>query len=224
MAELGFAWCATEHALYTRQRGKEEPVVGVYVDDLIVTGAQEKDIEAFKVEMATRFQMSDLGALSYYLGIEVKQGSGEVTLGQRAYARKLGMANCKPTTTPMEERIKLSKQSTTEKVDAARYQSIVGGLRWLTHTRPDIAFAVGYVSRFMEDLREDHRTVVKGLLHYIQGSGTRLSSSLRAVGLAEASWSSRLLVMWTWRATSMGGAAPQACWSSSAQHQSPGSH
>ena len=174
MAELGFTRCATEHALYTRRRGKEELVVRVYVDDLIVTGAREKDIASFKAEMAARFQMTDLGALSYYLGIEVRQGSRAVTLGQRAYARKLleraGMANCKPAATPIEERIKLSKQSTAEKVDTTCYRSIVGGLRWLTHTRPDIAFAVGYVSRFTKDPREDHWMAVKRVLCYIQGS------------------------------------------------------
>jgi len=66
------------------------------------------------------------------------------------------MAGCKVVATPMEERIKLSKQSITAKVDATLYQSIVGSLRWLTHTRPDIAFAVGYLSRFMEDPQEDN--------------------------------------------------------------------
>ena len=69
--------------------------------------------------------MSDLGALSYYLGIEVRQGKGELTLGQSAYASKLlersGMAECKPCVTPMEERLKLTKASTTAKVDATLY-------------------------------------------------------------------------------------------------------
>jgi hypothetical protein len=106
------------------------------VDNLIVTGARAQDIDAFKREMVARFKMSDLGALSYYLGIEVKQGKDAITLGQRAYAEKLlersGMADCKPSATPMEKRIKLSKQSTTEKVDATHYRSIVGGLRYLT--------------------------------------------------------------------------------------------
>jgi hypothetical protein len=174
MAELGFARCATEHALYTRRRGKEHLIVGVYVDDLIVTGARAEDIGRFKEEMAARFRMSDLGALSYYLGIEVRQGKDIIRLGQRAYALKLleraGMAGCKAVATPMEERIKLSKQSTAAKVDATLYRSVVGGLRWLTHTRPDIAFAVGYVSRFMEDPREDHWAAVKRLLRYVQGT------------------------------------------------------
>ena len=66
------------------------------------------------------------------------------------------MAECKPCVTPMEERMKLTKASTTTKMDAILYRSIVGGLRYLVHMRPDIAFVVGYVSRFMEDPRENH--------------------------------------------------------------------
>ena len=119
----------------------------MYVDDLIVTGAHTEDINNFKREMAARFRMSDLGALSYCLGIEVRQGKEELTLGQSAYASKLlersGMAEYKPCVTPMEERLKLTKASTTAKVDATVYRSIVGGLRYLVHTRPDIAFVVG---------------------------------------------------------------------------------
>jgi len=70
----------------------------------------------------------------------------------------------------MEEKIKLSKESTAEKVDATQYRSIIGGLRYLTHTRPDIMFAVGYLGRFMEDPREDHSAAVKKLLCYVAGT------------------------------------------------------
>ncbi|XP_066365434.1 uncharacterized mitochondrial protein AtMg00810-like [Miscanthus floridulus] len=124
--------------------------------------------------MVACFRMSDLGALSYYLGIEVRQGKEELMLEQSAYAPKLlersGMAECKPCVTLMEERLKLTKASTTVKVDATLYQSIIGGLRYLVHTRLDIAFDVGYVSRFMEDPREDHWATVKQLLHYVKGT------------------------------------------------------
>ncbi|XP_066392450.1 uncharacterized mitochondrial protein AtMg00810-like [Miscanthus floridulus] len=110
--------------------------------------------------MAARFRMSDLGALSYSLGIEVTQGKEELTLGHSAYASKLlewsGMAESKPCVTPMEERLKLTKASTAVRVDTTLYRSIVGGLHYLVHMRPDIAFTVGYVSRFMEDPRDDH--------------------------------------------------------------------
>ena len=88
--------------------------------------------------MVAHFKMSDLGALSYYLGIEVRQGKQSISLGQCAYVEKLlehdGMAECKPCVTPMEERLKLMKASTTAKVDATLYRSIVGGLRYLVHT------------------------------------------------------------------------------------------
>ena len=66
--------------------------------------------------------------------------------------------------------MKLSKDSTAPLVDATSYRSIVGGLRYLTHTRPDIGFAVGYVSRFMAEPREDHLGAVKHLLSYVAGT------------------------------------------------------
>ena len=80
------------------------------------------------------------------------------------------MAECKPCMTRMEERLKLTKASTAAKVDATLYRSIVGGLRYLVHTRPDIAFVVGYISRFIEDPREDHWDIVKRLLRYVKGT------------------------------------------------------
>ncbi|XP_066361228.1 uncharacterized mitochondrial protein AtMg00810-like [Miscanthus floridulus] len=124
--------------------------------------------------MVARFQMRDLSVLSYYLGIEVRQGKEALMLGQSAYASKLlewsSMTECKPCVTPMKERLKLMKDSTAAKVDATLYWSIVGGLRYLVHIRPDIAFVVGYVSRFMEDLREDHWAAVKRLLRYVKGT------------------------------------------------------
>ncbi|XP_066316725.1 secreted RxLR effector protein 161-like [Miscanthus floridulus] len=72
--------------------------------------------------------------------------------------------------TPIEEWLKLTKASTVAKVDATLYWSIIGGLRYLVHTRPDIVFIVGYVSRFMEDPRDDHWAAVKWLLHYVKGT------------------------------------------------------
>ncbi|XP_066368079.1 uncharacterized mitochondrial protein AtMg00810-like [Miscanthus floridulus] len=154
--------------------GKEELVVSMYVDDLIVIGARGEDIDSFKHKMAAHFRMSDLGMLSYYLGIKVIQGKEALMLGQSTYASKLlkrsGIVECKSCVTSMEERLKLMKASTTAKVDAILYQSIVGGLHYLVHMRPDIAFAMGYVSRFIEDPREDHWAAVKRLLRYVKGT------------------------------------------------------
>ena len=150
----------SEHASYTRRNGEAQLVVGVYVDHLVIIGASCEDIKKFKNEMADVFRMSDLSLLRYYLGIEVKQSAGGITISQGAYAAKIlersGMARCNPCEVPMTKRRKLSKRSTEPLVDATSYISIVGSLRYLVNTRPDLAFVVGYVSCFLEEPRKDH--------------------------------------------------------------------
>jgi hypothetical protein len=153
---------------------QREPVVGVYVDDLIITGLDHDDIKSFKEEMAATFKMSDLGLLHYYLSIDVRQSASRISLSQGAYAMKIversDMTGCNPCHVPMEARLKLSKQSTQPLVDAISYQSIVRSLRYLVNTHPDLAFVVGYVSHFLEEPREDHLVAVKKILRYVVGT------------------------------------------------------
>ncbi|KAL6311032.1 hypothetical protein AAG906_015921 [Vitis piasezkii] len=171
---LGFERCSLEHAVYMRNQGKGNLIVGVYVDDLIITGECIQDIDKFKSQMKKLFSMSDLGLLSYYLGIEVCQNSQRITLNQSAYARKVldkcGMKDCNPSQIPMEPRLKLSKESTSPPVDTTLYRSIVGSLRYLLHTRPDLAFSVGMVSRYMEKPTTEHMAAVKHILRYVKGT------------------------------------------------------
>jgi hypothetical protein len=67
----------------------------------------------------------------------------------------------------MEERLKLSRDSTTEEVDATQYRRLVGSLRYLAHTRSDLAFSIGYVSRFMQRSITEHQQAVKRIIHYV---------------------------------------------------------
>ncbi|CAN6303185.1 unnamed protein product [Urochloa humidicola] len=124
--------------------------------------------------MKTAFQMSDLGPLSFYLGIKVHQDDTGITLRQTAYAKRVvemvGLAECNSALTPMEERLKLSRDSTAEEVDATHYRRLVGSLRYLAHTRPDLAFSVGYVSRFMQRPTTEHLQAVKRILRYVAGT------------------------------------------------------
>ena len=123
---------------------------GVYVDDLIIAGADAEKVEKFKAAMKQRLDMSDLGLLSFYLGIEVHQDASGFTLHQAHYAKRIldlgDMAGCNPAHTLMEEKLKLSRDSEAEEVDPTHYRRLVGSLRYLVHTQPDLAFAVGYVS------------------------------------------------------------------------------
>jgi hypothetical protein len=112
---MGFVRCPSDHAIYYRGKGSDRLVVGVYVDDLIITGTSTSSIRKFKEQMADNFRMSDLDLLSYYLGIEVKQSSEGIVLSQCNYALKIlekgGMLGCNPCQVPMESRLKLSKES-----------------------------------------------------------------------------------------------------------------
>src|SRR6185312_15070292 len=171
---MGFEQSPHEAAIYRRGKGGNALLVGVYVDDLVITGTKDAEVAVFKEEMKATFQMSDLGPLSFYLGIEVHQDDSGITLRQTAYAKRVvelaGLTDCNPALTPMEERLKLSRDSTAEEVDATQYRRLVGSLRYLAHTRPDLAFSVGYVSRFMQRPTTEHQQAVKRIIRYVAGT------------------------------------------------------
>lgn len=104
-------------------------IIAVYVDDLLVTGSSTAGIEKFKPEMSSKFQMRNLGKLSYYLGIEVEQKDGHIVLKQTRYARKIlekaGMLDCNPTTYPMDPKVQITSDEQGEAVDATMFKSMV---------------------------------------------------------------------------------------------------
>ncbi|KAD5317971.1 hypothetical protein E3N88_17917 [Mikania micrantha] len=171
--DLGFKRSRKEHAVYKHVHNNEVIIVGVYMDDLIVTGSNLNNTEKFKRKMAECFEMSNLGLLSYYLGIEVSQTDHGISLKQAGYATKIlktsNMWDCNPTKYPMEPGLKLEKNDSSEMVNPTDYRRIIGCLRYLTHTRPDLSYAVGLVSRFMEAPRTTHMQAVKHLLRYVKG-------------------------------------------------------
>jgi len=135
---LGFQQSDHEAAMYRRGSGRTVLLVGVYVDDLIITGAAEDEVEAFKAQMKQIFDMSDLGTLTFYLGVEVHQDATGITLRQTHYAKRIlelgGMDGSNPANTPMEERLRLSKNSTAALVDPTHYRpSSEACATWCTH-------------------------------------------------------------------------------------------
>lgn len=113
LCELKFNRCLKEPSLYRRRKRGHILVVAVYVNDLLVTGSSLEMIVDFKRNMGTKFDMTDLGRLSYYLGIEVRQQQGCIVLSQEKYARKIiedaGMKGCNATHIPMDAGLKLGK-------------------------------------------------------------------------------------------------------------------
>lgn len=173
LEDLGFTRCPHEHAVYVKREGGETLIIGVYVDDLLIMGTSTAIINKFKQQMSDQFEMNDLGKLSYYLGMEVHQRRGYIELKQAGYAKRIlekaGMEACNPIKFPMDPNEHLNKDEGGKVVDPTEYKSMVGGLRYLVHTRPDIAYAVGIVSRFMEKPTILHKNAVKRILRYVKG-------------------------------------------------------
>ena len=151
----GFQKSPHEPTLYFMNNEAKFIIVCLYVDDLIYFGSNHRLLADFKHSMMRNFEMTDLGIMKYFLGMQVKQGRGEIFISQEKYAadilKKFYMKDCKAVSTPMALNEKLNSNDGAKKVDENQFRSLVGSLIYLTHTRPDITQAVSILSRFMHN-------------------------------------------------------------------------
>eukprot|EP00253_Pinus_taeda_P021111 PITA_21111 len=139
-----------------------------------MTGNNGSYIASIKKELGKSFEMTDLGYVHYYLGIEVTQHPKSIFLSQKEYIgdllNRFGMTEGNPLTTPMEQNLKLTSIEGKEFEDATKYRQLVGSLNYLTTTRPDISFAIGILSRLMQNPCEGHSSAAKKVLRYLKGT------------------------------------------------------
>ncbi|XP_052185318.1 secreted RxLR effector protein 161-like [Diospyros lotus] len=141
---------------------------------MLVTGSNSRLIAEFKKEMEALFEMSDLGLMTYFLGMEITQSSTGIFISQRKYIldllKKLKMKRCKSVATPLAKNGKLSKAEKGENVNLSHYRSLVGSLLYLTASRPDIMFAASVLSRYMQSPGQVHLRATKRVLSYVKGT------------------------------------------------------
>ena len=125
-----------------------------------------------KNKLEAEFDIKDLGKLKYFLGMEFARSKEGIFINQRKYILDLltetGITGCKASETPIDPKVKL-KAATKEMVDRERYQRLVGKLIHMSHTRPDIAFAVSVVSQFMHSPGPTHFEAIFRIL-YLKGT------------------------------------------------------
>ncbi|KAJ0772240.1 putative RNA-directed DNA polymerase [Helianthus annuus] len=200
LVDYGFVQSKCDHSMYVLARNGVFIVLLVYVDDIVVTGNNIDEVDKIKVVLNSNFQIKDLGKLKYFLGIEVLYNKSGVCLNQRKYCLELlsefGYLACKPIKTPIEQSYlitaKISKNQSFLK-NVTGFQKLIGKLIYLSLTRPDISYAVQFLSQFMHSPTEMHLEIALRLLRYLKsGPGCGLlfkkSDKLDLVGYVDSDW------------------------------------
>lgn len=180
-------------------KGVKMLLICLYVDDLLVTGSNHAEIEEFKERMKSEFDMTDLGVLSYFLGMEFLETAEGIVLHQKKYAndvlKRFNMMNCNPANTPVETKLKLEKGGNEKAIDPTLYKQMVGSLRYLCNSRPDISYGVGLISRFMDDPRQSHLVAAKRIMRYLKGTldygilfPKEDQGEIELIGFSDADW------------------------------------
>ena len=144
------------------------------MDDIIFGSTNEEMCEAFGEAMKSEFEMSMLGEINFFLGLQVKQLKDGIFINQAKYCkellRKFDMDQCKAINTPISTSCQLDQDCARKSVDQSKYKGLIGSLLYLTATRPDIMFGVCLCARYQYDPKESHYNAAKRILEYLQGT------------------------------------------------------
>ncbi|GJQ93944.1 retrovirus-related pol polyprotein from transposon TNT 1-94 [Tanacetum coccineum] len=169
-----FSKGSVDSTLFTRKTGKHILLVQIYVDDIIFASTDPKACDIFSNEMSSKFQMSMMGQMSFFLGLQVSQNPGGIFINQSKFAleilKKFGMDSCDPVDTPMVDRLKLDEDPLGIPVDQTRFRSMVGSLMYLTASRPDLVFAVCMCARYQASPTKKHLEALKRVFWYLRGT------------------------------------------------------
>lgn len=185
MLRLKFKKCESDHCIYFMRNGKDMIFIALYVDGLVLASNSSTLLQDTKKALSDRFEMTDMGQLKYFLGMEIEQDveAGKITVRQSKFAndilRKFNMNNSHPVKTPRDPGLKLIKNMCEqgckhhETMANVPYRNAVGCLIYLmVGTRPDLAAAVRALSQYAADPCPTHWQALKRVFRYIQGTQT----------------------------------------------------
>ncbi|KAL4385296.1 hypothetical protein GQ457_15G029610 [Hibiscus cannabinus] len=225
--KLGYQRCVNEATLYLKkEKNADLLVISLYVDDLLVMGSNDKAVSEFKLSMQKEFEMSDLGLMSYFLGMEINQSKAGIFISQNKYAldvlKKFKLESCKGVDSPLPSNLKLSKNDGEKLYDPSIFRSIVGSLLYMTATRPDLMFPATLLSRFLSSPTDVHLGVAKRVLRYVKstlGEGLNYLKMDNVVltGYSDSDWAGSLDDMKSTSGYVFNVGSGAICWSSKKQ-------
>ncbi|GJS32449.1 putative ribonuclease H-like domain-containing protein [Tanacetum coccineum] len=173
LLDNGFHRGQIDKTLFIKRLKGDILLVQVYVDDIIFGSTKKSLCDEFEQIMHNRFQMSSMGELTFFLGLQVKQKEDGIFISQDKYVgeilKKFGFSSIRTASTPMETNKALTKDEDGEDVDVHLYRSMIGSLMYLTSSRPDIMFSVCACSRFQVQPKVSHLNAVKRIFRYLKG-------------------------------------------------------
>ncbi|GKA71068.1 putative ribonuclease H-like domain-containing protein [Tanacetum coccineum] len=169
----GYRRGTIDKTLFIKKDKHDIILVQVYVDDIIFGSTKKSWCDEFEALMKSRFQMSSMGELTFFLGLQVKQKEDGIFISQDKYVaeilKKFDFVSVKTASTPIETQKPLVKDEEASDVDVHLYRSMIGSLMYLTASRPDIMFAVCACSRFQVTPKTSHLSAVKRIFRYLKG-------------------------------------------------------
>ncbi|GJZ27256.1 putative ribonuclease H-like domain-containing protein [Tanacetum coccineum] len=155
-----FSKGSVDPTLFIRKEGKELLLVQVYVDDIIFAASTPELCDLFAKIMCSKFKMSMMGKISFFLGLQIFQNPRGIFINQSKYAleslKKYGFDSCDLVDTPMVEKSKLDEDKEGKAVDPSHYRGMIGTLLYLTASRPDLQFAICMCARYQARPTEKH--------------------------------------------------------------------
>jgi hypothetical protein len=172
LVSRGFKVGKVNTTLFTKKIGDDLFICQIYIDDIIFGSINQEFCEEFGDMMSQKFEMSMIGELSFFLGLQVKQTKDVTFICQSKYVndllKRFGMDNSKSIKTPMATNAHLDLDERGNPVDLKLYRSMIGSLLYLTACRPDIIFSVYMCVRFQASPKEWHMMAVKRILRYLR--------------------------------------------------------
>src|SRR6185295_13259770 len=167
-----FKMGCVDKTLFLMRSGNDFLLVQIYMDDIIFGGSSHALVSKFSEQMSREFEMSMMGELQFFLGLQIKQTPQGTFVHQAKYTRdllrKFDMSDLSPQPTPISTSTALDEDLDGEAVDKKEYRSMIGSLLYLTATRSDIQFGVGLCARYQASPRTSHRQVVKRIFRNLK--------------------------------------------------------
>ncbi|KAK6119431.1 hypothetical protein DH2020_046826 [Rehmannia glutinosa] len=174
LLQNGFTRGKVDTSLFVFEKGQDCLLVQIYVDDIIFGATNESLCKKFSKLMQGEFEMSMMGELNYFLGLQIKQCQEGIYISQSKYTKELlknfGIEEGRTVSTPMATNVKIDEDEKGKSVDESKYRGMIGSLLYLTASRLDILHVVCLCARFQSNPKESHMSVVKRIFRYLKGT------------------------------------------------------